>query len=112
MVRVSPEHGSGVTPNGDKASTRQAVDHLAHFQHRVIVDALLDAWSVYWERRAVAIEASRPRPGEFHGNATREDLRDQWLHASAIAQACRARGQVAPLDLAIEDVDAVLTEVA
>lgn len=96
----------------DKTSVEQAVDHLAHFQRRVIVDALLDAWGATWERRARALEAARPRPGDFQGRATREELREQWQRLTAAAQACRARAQVSPLDLVAPEVDAVLDEEA
>ena len=98
--------------DGDNSSVEQAVDHLAHFQRRVIVDALLDAWGATWERRARALEAARPRPGDFHGRATREELREQWQRLTAAAQACRARAQVSPLDLVAPEVDAVLDEEA
>lgn len=97
---------------GSSSSLLEVTDHLTHFQRRVIIDGLLDAWGVYWERRARSFEAARPRPGEFHGTLSQEDLRDQWHRLTAMAQACRARAQVSPLELVIEDVDAVLEEVA
>lgn len=115
---VSPRMTSpGATKSNQAAddfpsTIAQAADHLAHFQRRVLVDSLLDAWSVYWERRARVLEEARPRPGEFHGGATREQLRDQWIRLTAMAQACRARAQVSPLELVTEDVDAVLGEAA
>lgn len=98
--------------NGDTTTVQQAADHLTHMQRRVLVDSLLDAWSVYWERRARALEAARPLPGDFHGSASREELSAQWHRLTEIAKACRARAHVSPLDLVVEDVDAVLGEVA
>jgi hypothetical protein len=61
----------------------------------VIQDALAEATSDYWERRAEAFEDARPVPGEFHGNETREELRERWLRLTEIAAACRRRATVA-----------------
>ena len=85
------------------------VEHLTHFQRRVLLDAMLDGWAVTWERAARRYEAARPRPGDFHGKADREALRAKWHELTEIARACRARAQVAPLDLCA-DLDAVLEE--
>lgn len=90
---------------------KDAVEHLSHFQRRVLVDAMLDGWEATWERAARRYEAARPRPGDFHGNATPEELRARWRELTEIAAACRARAQVAPLDL-VTDVDDLLGEVA
>jgi hypothetical protein len=37
--------------------TATTVDHIDHFQRRVIQDALLDGTAAYWRRRADAFEA-------------------------------------------------------
>lgn len=92
--------------------TRALVEHVEHFQHRVLQDALNDAMASYWNRRADAFLAARPRPGDFTGNATRDDLREQWHRLTETANACRARARVSLLvDLAPEVRD-VLREVA
>jgi hypothetical protein len=67
---------------------------VAHFRGRVVQDALSEATSAYWERRAEAFEGARPTPNEFHGNETREELRGRWLRLSGIAAACRAKARV------------------
>lgn len=69
--------------------------YLAHFQARVIQDALAAALAATWERRAAAFDAARPRPGDFTGLATPEDLAAQDQRLAAIASACRARAAVA-----------------
>jgi hypothetical protein len=87
------------------------LDHVEHFQHRVLVDAVMDAWAVTWERRARALDAAKARPGDFQGRASREDLRRQWQRLQEAAEACRARAHVSPpLDLVLDDLDNVLGE--
>lgn len=58
-------------------------------------DALKEAWlgaaSIYWEDRARQLEAARPRPGDFTGQATPEDLAERWRRLTGAAAACRAR---------------------
>lgn len=74
---------------------RGLVDHVEHFRHRVVQDALADATAIYWCRRAAAFEDAAPRPGDFTGRASREQLdaaRERCLGAAA---ACRARASVA-----------------
>lgn len=83
--------------------TATLVTHLDHFQHRVIQDALADATSIYWTRRAEAFEAARPRPGDYPGKATLGDLRAADVRCREAAEACRKRARVAVMDR-IEDV--------
>lgn len=58
-------------------------------------DALKEAWlgaaSTYWEDRARQLEAARPRPGDFTGQATPEGLAERWRRLTGAAAACRAR---------------------
>lgn len=89
-----------------------AVDHLSHFQRRVVVEAMLDGWGATWERAAVRYERARPRPHEFHGKQSTDQLRAKWHELTEVAAACRARAAVSPLDLVAPDVDDVLGEVA
>jgi hypothetical protein len=82
---------------GDRAMTaslRRLVDHVEHFQHRVIADAVLDASATRWLMRADEFEAARPRHGDFHGQATREQLRARWAELTEIANACRAKASL------------------
>ena len=50
-------------------------DHLSRIQHRVLQDALTQATAVYWRHRAAQLEAARPRPGDYHGQATTAQIR-------------------------------------
>lgn len=73
------------------------VDYLDHFQRRVLADALAEGTRAYWLRRAEQLEAARPQAGDFHGQTTLEQRREQWRRLTAMAKACRARAQVALL---------------
>ncbi len=106
---VSDDHHRVPVP-GDMLA--ELVEHIDHFQRRVLLDAVLDAWASHWERRARALEAARPVPGDYTGQATREQLSAQWQRLTVAAAACRARAQVSPLELVEPAVDAVLSEVA
>ena len=85
-------------------------EEIGHMQRRVVVDALLEAWPAYWERRARAFEAARPAPGVYHGRSSRQELRAQWHRLTETAAACRARAEVSPLELVEPEVDVVFGE--
>ncbi len=73
------------------------VDHVEHFQARVCREAIADAEAATWERRAVMLEWARPRPGDWPGGATREELRVRYDRLTEEAQACRNRAAVSVL---------------
>lgn len=70
------------------------IDHLDHFQRRVVQEAMRDATAAYWNRRAATFEAARPREGDYFGRATREQISEQDARLAALARACRARAAV------------------
>jgi hypothetical protein len=65
-------------------SARNLVEHVEHFQHRVMQDALAEATAAHWEKRA----------RDFDAVGTPE--------ADETAQACRNRARVA-LDGDVEE---------
>ena len=69
-------------------------EHVEHFRARVLADALQEATRAYWHRRADALEAAMPRPGDFAGNATRAQLEAQRARLAAAALACRQRAEL------------------
>jgi len=83
-----------------------------HFTKRLLTDCLDEATRGYWLKRAQRFEEARPRPGDFHGRATRSELRRRWQALTDIANACRARAQVAPLEEIDPDLENVWAEVA
>lgn len=73
-------------------------DAVEHFRGRVLLDALADALAATWHRRAAVFEAAAPRPGDFPGRATADELAEAGRRCRATASACRHRAQVALLD--------------
>lgn len=82
-------------PNREPQPLRSTVDH---FVLRLLTECIDDAARKQWLKRAAAFENARPKPDDFHGQATPEELRRRWRELTEIANACRARAKVAPLD--------------
>jgi len=65
--------------------------HVEAFARRVITDAMIAGDRACSLRRAEAFERSRPRTGDFTGQATREDLARRDRDLAAVAEAWRNR---------------------
>jgi hypothetical protein len=77
--------------------------YIAHFRARVLQDALTEATAAYWHRRAATFEAARHHPETDHpGDATLNELRDQWARMTTIATACRNRATISLLQDGID----------
>lgn len=88
-----------------------ATDHVAHFRRRVLMEALLDGWSIHNERQARRWLEARPRSGDFLGtSSTVEDQRIRWRRMTAVAAAYRSRATLVPLDELSADLVCVLSE--
>lgn len=74
------------------------IDHVEHFQRRVLREAIRDGTAAHWRARAEAFESARPRPGDYPGRSTELDLREADRRCREAAEACRARARTAPLD--------------
>ena len=70
------------------------LDYVNHFRIRVLQDALISADVQYWLRRAQAFEDAAPRPGEYHGRATREQLSMAYQRCMLAARNCRRHAQL------------------
>jgi hypothetical protein len=77
-------------------------DYADHFAARVVQDAVNEALAATWQRRRDAFLAARPRPEDFPGQRTRDELRIHWRELTAVAEACQARAAVS---LSHEDID-------
>ncbi|MGL5826659.1 MAG: hypothetical protein ACRCYU_17890 [Nocardioides sp.] len=86
-----------------RQQVRDLVDHVEHFQARVIQDALNEATAAYWLNRAVSFEwviHGGPIPTTHAKVLSRRPLkpRAEWTHidhqAAATAAACRHRAAV------------------
>lgn len=78
---------------GDTASLpafpEGVADELTRFGVRLIEDAIATAAPWFWLRRADQFEDARPRPGDFVGLATDEDLAERDARLAGTAEACR-----------------------
>lgn len=72
----------------------ETVAELDALQHRVVAEAVLAGEAATWLRLADMLERARPRAGDFHGQATREELRARYDRLTEEAQACRNRAAV------------------
>lgn len=61
---------------------------IEHFKARLLQDALTEATAQYWVQRAYQFQQAAPRKGDFHGNATKQDLWERWQECMDTAQAC------------------------
>ncbi|MHA6524357.1 hypothetical protein [Tessaracoccus sp. G1721] len=72
-----------------------AVDaQLSRYAVRMLEDAITEAMPWHWTRRAEGLDNARPRPGDFHGQATREDLADRYARLTEQAEACREHAEL------------------
>lgn len=78
--------------------------------YRVLFDVYHHASAAQWRRRALQLEAARPRAGDFHGQASRHELRAQWDRLTEAADACRTRA--AWIDAATAEFDNALADLA
>jgi hypothetical protein len=67
---------------------------LDHFQARILQDALTEATSAYWRRRAEDFEAAAPKPTDHNGNASPEQLTDALVRCLTTAVACRRHAEL------------------
>lgn len=75
-------------------------DHLDQFHHRVLTDAMSEATSRYWQRRAAMYEWARPRPGDHIGTAGRRRV-DELDAALVVARDdALLRARLAPIGVA------------
>lgn len=87
-------------------------DHVVEFHQRVVQDAFSEATAAYWERRATAFEDAAPRPGDYPGMATPEELSVARERCLSVAAACRARASLEAPGQPVEALVASLWEVA
>lgn len=67
---------------------------LSRYAVRMLEDAITEAMPWHWIRRAEDLDNARPRRGDFHGQATREDLADRHARLTEQAEACREHAEL------------------
>ncbi|MHA6511317.1 hypothetical protein [Tessaracoccus sp. Z1128] len=80
--------------NGPVCLAPAVVDELTRPAVRSVQEAITYAQPCTWTRRAEQLENARPRPGEFHGQATREDLAERYARLTEQAAACREHAEL------------------
>jgi hypothetical protein len=88
---------------------------LDHFRARILQDCLTEATAQYWVHRAHQFQQAAPRLGGYHGNATREELNEDWTRCKATELACLRHADLLrgdhPQPIS-DEVTSVLKEVA
>ncbi len=69
-------------------------DYIEHFRKRVLQDPLAEATAAYWRRRAATFQWARPKPGDFTGLATADELAERDARLAEIVLACNSRAAV------------------
>lgn len=64
------------------------------FVRDLLEDCFADVSARQWRERAQVFRDARPRPGDYVGQTTVEQRREQWRRLMAIAAACEARAQL------------------
>lgn len=85
-----------------------AVLDAEHMMHRAVGDMVQAASANQWERRAEVFEWARPRPGDFNGRATPQDLAERDRRLVDTAARCRAHALVLRSIAAGGDLDGSL----
>lgn len=117
---MRPEHGRGrsgeerprVVTGGDTQRVQRATDQgldLDPFTWGVLAEAYNVARRNWWLKRAEDFEKAKPVPGEYYGNATREQLSERWRWCDEIVRACRAKAEMVGVD---EELEQLLRDVA
>ena len=74
---------------------RELIEHLTHFQHRVLQDCLQESTASYWKRRAGDFRAALPRQDGWHGHEDLAGVRRRRERLLAIIAACEHAAEVA-----------------
>ena len=83
-------HRPLATPQTGPVRLAPAVESsLSRYAVRILEDAITEAMPWHWMRRAEDLEDARPRPTDYRGQATREDLAERYARLTEQAAACR-----------------------
>ena len=92
------ESRAGVAVPSTRANASAFAGYLDQFTRRVIEDAMLQATAAYWRRRAADFEWARPRPGDFTGAASADELAARDRRLAETAEACRRHAHLLETD--------------
>lgn len=69
------------------------IDPVNQFTVRVLQETMLAAMPWSWLRRAETLDGARPRPDDFNGKATADQLVERDARLAAQAEQCRVHAQ-------------------
>jgi hypothetical protein len=81
------------------------IDLDEQLRKRAVQQAIVQAEAWFWCWRAEQFHAAAPRPADFHGNATRDELLDAWQRCRDTALACRRKAAALELEAGAELID-------
>ena len=88
-------HRPLATPQTGPVRLAPAVESsLSRYAVRMLEDAITEAMPWHWTHRAEQLDNARPRLGDFHGQATREDLAERYARLTEQAAACREHAEL------------------
>lgn len=74
---------------GVRVTSRRVEGAAEQIRLRFLQDAFTEARAAQWRRRAEAFEWCRPRPGDFNGRATADELAARDARLARLARLCR-----------------------
>lgn len=107
-------HGSAGRTDDPHMSTRtrrpRTPFDLAHFQYRIVRDAMNEATASYWLRRARDFATALPREGDYLGQSTPEQREARTQRLLQIVKNCVHRSTIC--ELTPEEERLILDELA
>lgn len=90
--------GPGSTPDAYRVphggTARQELTPLENAQLRIFRDIWMESQALYWERRAEQLEWCRPRPGDFTGRATPDEIAARDARLALEIEQCHAHALI------------------
>jgi hypothetical protein len=88
------------------------IDIDEQLRKRATQQAILAAEAWHWAIRAEEFHAAAPKPGDYHGRATRAELPKAYEHCMSTALACRRKAAFLDWEAGGPLIDPALGEVA
>lgn len=82
--------------------TRRVPFDLEHTLPCMVAQVVVEAEAGWWRKRAAQFRAARPRPGDFTGRLTPQQVADQDARIEAKARACDYRAELCALSASEE----------
>jgi hypothetical protein len=113
ITHQPPDSKHGAALDGNRKVLRELlarIDFSEAMRRRAVQQAISDARSETWRRRAQDFRAAAPKPGDYSGRASLSELAERGQECLNIARACEAHAtlleEIGPRedDLAADEV--------